>query len=109
MIQEKDDCLARKEKLAKDTKDCKEKKVRAENLIQKLGDEKINWEKSLERNIEFKKHLVGDVVISSGIIAYLGVFIQSYRDDCINTWATLMDEKKIVSSEVVKLEAILGD
>lgn len=74
LIAQKDECLAKKEKLAKDTKDCKEKKIRAENLIQKLGDEKVNWEKSLERNIESKKHLVGDVVISSGIIAYLGVF-----------------------------------
>ena len=40
----------------------------------KLGDEEVNWAESLKKNKADKENLVGDIIISSGIIAYLGVF-----------------------------------
>jgi dynein heavy chain len=92
-----------------DTEDCKKKKDRAENLIEKLKSENENWKKALELNREFKLSLIGDVVLSSGVMAYLGVFTQSYRDDCIKNWVELMDEVDIVSTANFNLQAVLGD
>jgi dynein heavy chain len=39
---------------------------------------------------EQKQGVVGDCVLCSGIIAYLGAFPLSYRDDTISEWAKLL-------------------
>ena len=31
-------------------------------------------------------NLTGDVLISSGVIAYLGAFTSAFRNDCIKEW-----------------------
>jgi hypothetical protein len=43
-------------------------------LIDKLANENVNWKNSLVLNIASRENLVGDILVSSGIIAYLGVF-----------------------------------
>ena len=49
----------------------------------------------LEKAKVFKDNLVGDVLICSGILAYLGVFVQSYRQECVETWGTMMKKYNI--------------
>ena len=39
-----------------------------------------------------EKNITGDVVLASGIIAYMGPFVKSYRDDCITAWKKLLQE-----------------
>lgn len=81
-----------KKKYLQDEFELAEKKLdRANQLISKLKDEEKNWEKSLGQNREFKKCLVGDIIISSGIIAYLGVFSSDYRASAIANWMELMN------------------
>jgi len=48
-------------------------------------------------------------LISSGIIAYLGVFIQSYRQDCIKNWIDMIKMFNIKSNPDVSLNSILGN
>ena len=60
---------------------------RAKELIEKLKDEEIAWKKSLIKNKEDKINLVGDVLLSSGVIAYLGVFTMDYREEALIEWA----------------------
>jgi dynein heavy chain len=74
-----------------------------------LKDEEKNWEKSLAQSIAFKTCLVGDIVISSGIIAYLGVFTTDYREAAINNWVNLMKSFEIKSTEPFNLAVVLGD
>ena len=64
-----------------------------------------NW----QRARAFKDNLVGDVLICSGILAYLGVFVQSYRQECVETWGTMMKKYNIQSSADVSLKEILGN
>jgi len=47
-------------------------------LIGGLGDEKGRWEESIVTFDNRIKSIVGDVLISSGVIAYLGVFTVSF-------------------------------
>jgi dynein heavy chain len=66
---------AEEERLKTNKDDCERKYKRAGSLIEKLASENINWQSSLVVNKANKENLVGDILISSGIIAYLGVFI----------------------------------
>jgi hypothetical protein len=38
---------------------------------------------------------VGDIIVSSGIIAYLGVFSLEYRGEALAKWVDLMKSFKI--------------
>jgi dynein heavy chain len=98
-----------KKRLKANKDDCEKKFIRAGSLIEKLGTENVNWQSSLVVNRANKENLVGDVLISSGIIAYLGVFVKSYREDCINNWIHMMKDFNIKSNDVISLNAILGN
>lgn len=69
----------------------------------------MNWKNSLVSLREDSLNLIGDVIICSGIIAYLGIFIKSYRDDCTKSWAELLRQFNIQSTEGVSLEKSLGN
>jgi dynein heavy chain len=59
-------------------------------LINGLAAERENWKEDLAKNRELRENIVGDVVISAGVIAYLGVFVKSYRDECTQSWADML-------------------
>ncbi len=68
-----------KERLEKEYEECSIQLERAKKLIESLGGEKGRWG---ELAVELKKfyiNLTGDVLISSGMIAYLGAFTPSFR------------------------------
>jgi dynein heavy chain len=48
-------------------------------LIKDLGGEKKRWKELEIKYFELKKLLVGDILIASGLIAYLGPFNMVYR------------------------------
>jgi len=60
------------------------------------------------KNKEDKLNLVGDIVVSSGIIAYLGVFSMEYREEAINEWIKLMKTFQIISTPDFTLSGVLG-
>jgi len=99
----------KKKKLQKDRDDCQRKLTRAGDLIEKLAGENESWVKLLASNQESREHLVGDVLIASGVIAYLGVFINSYRKDCTKNWGEMLKEFGIKSSEEFSLQDVLGN
>lgn len=75
------DAAKKKEQELSDNYDNSERKcARAKSLIEKLAGEEINWAESLKQNKADKINLVGDIIIASGVIAYLGVFSFQYRD-----------------------------
>lgn len=89
--------------------DCERKYKRAGSLIEKLHSENENWQVSLAQNKISRENLVGDVLVSSGIIAYLGVFTQAYRNDCIKNWIEMIRSFNIKSNNDISLNAILGN
>ena len=81
----------------------------AKALINGLANERENWKVDLVKNKSFRENVVGDILIASGVIAYLGVFLKSYRDECTKSWATMLNKLNIKSTENVSVEAVLGD
>jgi len=78
-------------------------------LIGSLKGERESWEKSLVKCKADKLTVEGDILICSGIMAYLGVFIKSYREECVANWVKMLEKFQIKSSETVDLNEILGD
>lgn len=54
-------------------------------------------------------NLTGDVLISSGMIAYLGAFTSVYREELAADWVTKCADKEIPNSGKFSLERVLGD
>lgn len=97
------------ERLKAKKDDCEKKYKRAGSLIEKLKGEKETWEISLEKRKIDKENLTGDIIISSGIIAYLGVFIAEYRDSCVTQWISMVNSLHIKSNDVITLQQVLGN
>ena len=104
------DEVQREEKKLRDEKDNAEaKKELAELLINSLKGERESWEKSLVKGKADSLTIEGDILICSGILAYLGVFTADYREDCVSQWVKMLKEYQINSSENVNLNDVLGE
>uniref|UniRef100_A0A8C9VXT2 Dynein axonemal heavy chain 12 n=1 Tax=Scleropages formosus TaxID=113540 RepID=A0A8C9VXT2_SCLFO len=68
---------------------CANKLDRAEKLIGGLGGEKTRWSKAADDLQNTYDNLTGDVLISAGVIAYLGAFTAAFRFDCTRAWTKL--------------------
>ncbi len=109
-LQDQLDALeAEKNQLAFDVDLCEKKLMRADQLITSLGGEKTRWG---ERSVELAGQLVnltGDILVSSGIISYLGAFTPEYRNDQTADWVAGSKEREIPGSDKCSVEACLGD
>ncbi|XP_026532204.1 dynein heavy chain 12, axonemal [Notechis scutatus] len=54
-------------------------------------------------------NLTGDVLVSAGVIAYLGAFTAGFRQECTKDWSKLCKVKNIPCSENFSLSKTLGD
>ncbi|KAI4532318.1 hypothetical protein MG293_017583 [Ovis ammon polii] len=88
---------------------CAKKLERASKLIGGLGGEKSRWSQAADDLQTVYENLTGDVLISAGVIAYLGAFTSGFRQTCTEEWSMLCKEKKIPCSEEFSLSKTLGD
>ena len=98
-----------KQSLADQVDSCEKKLERAGKLISGLGGEKARWTEMVGQLGEQLVNVTGDVLISSAIVAYLGVFTADYRDHVLTEWIASIKEKGIPGSPTVTLAAVLGD
>lgn len=89
--------------------DCEAKLSRATKLISGLGGQKTLWLSISEKMSVTYTNLTGDVLISSGMIAYLGAFNSVFRDELSAEWVKQCGEKKIPNSGKFSLMGVLGD
>uniref|UniRef100_A0A5F8GCZ7 Dynein axonemal heavy chain 3 n=1 Tax=Monodelphis domestica TaxID=13616 RepID=A0A5F8GCZ7_MONDO len=88
---------------------CSQKLIRAEKLISGLGGEKDRWTEAARLLGIRYINLTGDVLLSSGTVAYLGAFTVDYRTECQNQWLISCKEKEIPGSDHFSLSNTLGD
>jgi len=98
-----------KERLEEEYKTCSIQLERAKQLIESLGGEKGRWGELAEELKVFYYNLTGDVLISSGLIAYLGAFTPTYRQNITAEWVAKALEKKIPGSERYSFTKVLGE
>lgn len=58
---------------------CEQKKERATKMIGGLGGEKDRWSAAADGLKLAYDNIVGDVLLSSGVVAYLGAFTVDFR------------------------------
>ena len=74
-----------------------------------LGGERARWSEFAKDLTAKMVNVVGDVALSSGIIAYLGAFTSGYRQRCVDAWSKMLNEKGIGTSAGFMLTTTLGD
>uniref|UniRef100_A0A3B5AG71 Dynein axonemal heavy chain 7 n=1 Tax=Stegastes partitus TaxID=144197 RepID=A0A3B5AG71_9TELE len=88
---------------------CSKKLERAEQLIGGLGGEKTRWNEMAFDLGKLYDNLTGDILISAGIVAYLGAFTSSYRQEQTEEWMDLCKSRAIPCSSSMSLMNSLGD
>lgn len=96
-------------RLEDDYRTCKLKLSRSEILIDNLRDEKGRWKELSEILKVELDNLVGDVLVSSAVIAYLGPFTSFFRSKILSNWAKRAREVRIPGSESPNLVHTFGD
>nr|WAW84833.1 axonemal dynein heavy chain reconstructed 1 [Halisarca dujardinii] len=99
----------KKKGLEENLDSCEKKLVRAEQLLGGLGGEKKRWSETARVLGESLMNATGDVLLSSGVVAYLGAFTVDYRISCIIEWKELCKTKKFPCSESFSLSSTLGE
>ena len=103
------DNTKKKEQLQKEVDLCTVKLDRAEKLIGGLGGERTRWTHVADELTNSLTNLVGDMIISAGVISYLGAFTSVYRENVIAKWLECCMQNSIPRSPVFAMSKILGD
>jgi dynein heavy chain len=88
---------------------CSVKLERAHKLLSGLGGEKNRWTNmAAELGVAYS-NLTGDILLSSGVIAYLGPFTAAFRAEALQKWSAKCIEMSIPCSANFSLTRTLGD
>ncbi|KAL7754356.1 hypothetical protein RI367_000337 [Sorochytrium milnesiophthora] len=99
----------KKQQLEKQVETCKDQLDRARKLLDGLGGERQRWTEVVQQLDTTYLNLTGDVLISAGVIAYLGAFTKLYRNGIVTQWIGAAKTSKIACSEQFSLSRVLGD
>jgi dynein heavy chain len=103
------EATARKEQLESDVDMCEKKLIRAKQLIDGLGGEQSRWTTNVATLSEQYTNVTGNVVVSAGLIAYLGAFTSHYRNLAVKKWVKLCKSRNIPCSNNPALVDTLGE
>eukprot|EP01022_Parablepharisma_sp_SALTPOND_P028312 TRINITY_DN70784_c2_g1_i1.p1 TRINITY_DN70784_c2_g1~~TRINITY_DN70784_c2_g1_i1.p1 ORF type:complete len:4393 (-),score=612.94 TRINITY_DN70784_c2_g1_i1:3426-16604(-) len=107
--QQSENAEAQKKKLTQEIDSTKKKIERARDLLDLLKNENKRWKEQWKDLQERYNNILGDVLVSSGIIAYLGVFPANYRESCTESWRELLAKFDIPKSSNFSLFNALCD
>ncbi|ALC38670.1 Dhc36C [Drosophila busckii] len=88
---------------------CTKKLQRAQELISGLGGERTRWSETAKMLQGSFKSVTGDVLISSGVVAYLGPFTIDFRVKQIRKWVTKCIDFGVHCTPDFQLAVVLGE
>ncbi|KAH6589529.1 hypothetical protein BASA61_005592 [Batrachochytrium salamandrivorans] len=101
--------VAKKEELSRKVEECNIKLSRAGKLISGLSGERQRWALAVDQFDMRIGNIIGDILLSSGAIAYIGPFTAEYRNLLMQEWIGSVLQLKIPHSENTSLWEALGD
>ena len=100
--------MAEKQQLQEEAEIMERRLIAADKLISGLGSENIRWTNELQELKEQRIRLLGDCLISSGFLSYVGAFSWEFRNDMVYTeWQNDILSREIPLSQPFKIETIL--
>lgn len=87
---------------------CEQKLMRAEKIIRNLSGERTRWTDVVQKLSDYSNYLLGDILISSGVISYLAPFTFAYRSVCTQIWLTAAPTFNILCTTPFSLIGALG-
>ena len=95
----------------KEKADLMEKRLAAASkLIAGLGSERERWSKDVTELDARKERLLGDCLLSSAFLSYVGGFTYDFRVEMVyDKWQGDVKERKIPKSEPFRVESLLTD
>ncbi|RHY33391.1 hypothetical protein DYB32_001670 [Aphanomyces invadans] len=101
--------VEKKDQLVQDVRQCEIRLESALKLIALLGGEEARWVITIKQLMDDLKNLVGDVIISSGTISYLGCFTSEFRDICIASWYNALAKQQVPHTRNCNIITTLAD
>ncbi|GCB81592.1 hypothetical protein scyTo_0021860, partial [Scyliorhinus torazame] len=77
---------------------------RAEKLINGLGGEKERWTNISEHLEATYQNIIGDVLLSASVVAYLGPFTSEFRQNVLGEWLSMCMQRQIPFGNPVLIE-----
>lgn len=89
--------------------ECQAKLNRASILMGSLGQEKDRWLKQSEKLLRDKLSIVGDSILASAFLTYMGAFEASFREKILRDhWKMVLSKESISVSEEFSLKNVIG-
>ncbi|XP_051776026.1 dynein axonemal heavy chain 3-like isoform X1 [Erpetoichthys calabaricus] len=101
--------IEEKQSLEKSMEQTKLKLGRAEKLMSGLGGERERWMQISQQLDDTYQNIVGDMLLSAGVVAYLGPFTPQFRQEVLKDWQDMCKRKEIPVSPTFSLSTTLGD
>jgi dynein heavy chain len=95
--------------LASEVQECEARLARATKLLSGLGGEQQRWEQQANALNHKYNTLIGDALLVSAILVYLGPLPPSYRQNLLEKWKILLMNQDLGSSEKFTFEDSMGD
>ncbi len=99
----------RKKALAAEVTECEAKLTRATKLITGLGGEQNRWERQGAELKSKYNTLIGDALLVSAFMVYLGPLPPTYRQNYLEKWRIMLMGQDIGFSSNFTLEEAMGD
>ena len=110
MRAENENNLREKQALLKKKEESQDKLQRANALMQSIGSEKDRWIETKGKLAMDKQSLLGDMIISTCFVNYLGPFEGSFRYRILqDSWQKLNERYQIKQTLDFSLKEILGN
>ncbi|VDD79452.1 unnamed protein product [Mesocestoides corti] len=104
-----DECTLRQQELENKSNLCEARLVRADKLIGGLSSEKGRWIELITELESLAENLVGNVLCSSGAVAYMGPFGGDYRQEMSTKWVEYLKDLKVPHTSTPGLVQNFGD
>ncbi|CAH1408276.1 unnamed protein product [Nezara viridula] len=102
-----DEKMNQKEILRLRAEELENKLDRASKLVEGLLGEKERWENTILELEEAFDLLLGDVLLGTAFVSYVGPFLSSYRDDLVSTWINKAKNMNVPTSPKLNMVTFL--
>jgi len=104
-----DKAMSEKQQAMDEAAKCERKLDLANRLVSSLGSELGRWQQSIEDLTEYIKVIIGDVLLASAFVSYVGPFNKPFRIKIMTAFRTFFTQNKIPMSASADPLKILTD